>query len=315
MELKRKLCFTSFRHVSVAQDFDYYLVFRDITAVRQIDQALVYPWIHAIPQQAPGTKNNRLKFARGFLHYLVRLGLAPRNPALQIPYLQPKYRKPYIYGLKELQRILEEARKLKTRYPKRLVGWTMETMIFLIYACGLRISEAINLRICDVDFDEGTLALWETKFHKERLLPFSPAVSQALKVYLARRRELYPHPSATDRFFRSGRNNSCSAGTIEWQYQRILVRCCLTKPSGQNPRLHDLRHTFAVHRLYKWYQEGHDVLNKLPWLSTYMGHSLIECTQVYLTIAQDLLREGDRRFQAAFEPVTEKALARAFKTQ
>lgn len=315
MEFKRRLGFTSFGHVYLAQDFDHYLMFRDIVAVPQIDTGLIYAWIHVLSEQAPGTKNNRLKFARGFFHYLERLGLARENPTLQIPYLRPKYRKPYIYSLKELHEILEEARKLKSRYPKRLLGWTMETMIFLIYACGLRISEAVNLRICDVDFDEDALSLWKTKFNKERLLPFSPAVSRALKVYLARRQDLYPNPSPADRFFRSGRNNSCAAAGIEWQYRQILLRCGLAKPRGRNPRLHDLRHTFAVHRLYKWHQEGHDILNKLPWLSTYMGHTLVESTQVYLTIARDLLREGDRRFQAVFEPATEKSLSRAFKNQ
>ena len=315
LEFRRKLGFTSFGHTAAARDFDYYLVFRGLDAVRQIDEGLIYSWINIIPEQSAGTKNNKLKFARGFFHYLERFGLARENPTLRIRYLKPKYRKPYIYSLKELQQILQEAREVKSRYPKQLVGWTIETMIFLIYACGLRVSEATKLRICDVDFDEGTLALWETKFHKERLVPCSPAVGQALKVYLARRSELHPDPIPTDRLFRSRRNNSCAARTFEWQYRRILVRCGLAKSRGRAPRIHDLRHTFAVHRLYKWHQEGRDILNRLPWLSTYMGHGSVECTQVYLTIAQDLLREGDRRFQAVFEPANEKALVRAFKNQ
>jgi integrase len=313
LEFKRSLGFTSVSHYFPARDFDYYLVFRDIVSVNAIDEALIYNWVHAIPKQATGTKNNRLKFARGFFHYLERLGLARENPALRIPYLKPRYRKPYIYSLKELGEILAEARDLKRRYPRRLVGSTMETMLLLIYACGLRLREALNLRICDVDFEEGTLSLWKTKFHKERLVPFSPAVGRALKAYLARRQELYPGPSPDERFFRSGRNKSCTPGGVRWQFHEILRRCGLAKARSPSPRIHDLRHTFAVHRLYKWYQEGHHPLNKLPLLSTYMGHVCIESTQVYLSISRALLREGDRRFQAAFESTALKPLGRVFK--
>jgi integrase/recombinase XerD len=313
LEFKRVLGFTEKVYGFHARDFDHYLVFRDIAAVNRIDEAFVYNWIHAVPERATGTKNNRLKFARTFLHYLERLGLARDNPALRIPYLDPRYSKPYIYSVKELGEMLEEARKLKRQYPRRLMGWTMETMILLIYACGLRLSEALNLRICDVDFEEAALSLWKTKFHKERIVPFSPAVGKALKVYLARREELYPNPDPEECFFRTGAGRRCSASGVTWHFSRILRRCALANPGGRRPRIHDLRHTFAVHRLYKWYQEGHHPLNKLPLLSTYMGHTSIECTQVYLTIARDLLREGDRRFQAAFEPVTHKALTRAFR--
>ena len=98
---------------------------------------------------------------------------------------------------------------------------------------------------------------------------------------------------------------------VEEHFRRILVRCGLRKSTGRGPRLHDLRHTFATHRLYKWYQDGQDPLNRLPWLTTYMGHVNIEKTQVYLTVTQALLREGDRRFQERFEGLAEKAVSRA----
>ena len=103
-----------------------------------------------------------------------------------------------------------------------------------------------------------------------------------------------------------------SNGGIQKRFYLLLAHCGMTKSGRGGPRLHDLRHAFAVHRLYKWYQEGRDILNKLPLLSTYMGHVNIENTQVYLTITQALLREGDRRFQRGFEAVADKALKRAF---
>jgi len=322
LDFKRALGFTSFASPYTARDLDHYLVFRGVAAIHQLDESLLANWIHAVPV-SPGTKNNKLKFARGFCRYLLRLGLIPDNPAARIPYLRARRQKPYIFTLKELQQILDAARSLRRRYPSLLLGWALETMIFLLYACGLRLGEVLKLKLRDVDLEERILSLWNTKFHKERLVPFSPAVGQKLRAYLLRRQELYPNPLPGDPFFRHHRGRLRNRliepryrhGIIEEHFRDCLLRGGVIKVGGRGaPRVHDLRHTFAVHRLYKWYQEGQDVLNKLPLLSTYMGHSHIEHTQVYLTIAQPLLREGDRRFRGTFEPLAQKALGRALKS-
>ncbi|MFH0809102.1 MAG: tyrosine-type recombinase/integrase, partial [Pseudomonadota bacterium] len=290
LDFRQGLGYSSFANPHAARELDHYLTFRSVASVKELDECLVANWMHSLPRQAAATKNVKLCFARGFLNYLVRVGLVQDNPARRIPYLKQRTYTPYIYTLKELQQILEEARKNQRRYPHCLKGWTMETLVFLLYACGLRLGEALNLRIQDVDFEEGTLALWKTKFHKERLVPFSPAVKRRLRSYLARRNKFYPPAGPEAPFF-------CHAGgkynmtLIQTCFRRLLVRCGLAKPKGRGaPRLHDLRHAMAVHRLYKWYQEGHDILNKLPLLSTYLGHVSIEKTQVYLTITQALLR-------------------------
>ena len=310
LEFKQKLGYTSFYNLHAAKDFDGYLLFRSVTSVRQLDERLVANWMHSIPTQAAATKNAKLRFARGFLNYLVRLDLLPDNPAQRIHYLRQKVYKPYIYTLQEIHRILEAARGLQRRYPNRLTGWTMETFVLLAYACGLRLGEAIRLKIEDVDFEQGCLALWKTKFHKERLVPFSPAVGQKLQAYLARRDKARLPAGPRDPFF-AHPGGKYSKGGVQQRFHLLLALCGMTKSGRGGPRLHDLRHAFAVHRLYKWYQEGHDILNKLPLLSTYMGHVNIENTQVYLTITQALLREGDRRFQSSFEGVSDKALRRA----
>jgi integrase/recombinase XerD len=152
------------------------------------------------------------------------------------------------------------------------------------------------------------------KFHKERLVPFSVPIATKLKSYLAIRRRCFPTHNDQAPFFchKGGKYHSC---TIQMHFRCLLVRCGLAKPGpGRgSPRIHDLRHTFACHRLYKWYQEGHDLMNKLPLLSTCMGHVNIQATQVYLTITLAMLREGDRRFQAAFEGVAQKSLKRDLK--
>jgi transposase len=180
---------------------DHYLCFRDIVSIAGIDDALLANWIHALPG-SPGTKNNKLSFARELFRHLMRHGLAQDNPAMLIPVFKggPR-RKPYLYSLQEIHRIIEEAGKLKAQFPNRLLGWSLETMLLLIYACGLRLGEAIKLRMVDVDFEEKTLALWNTKFHKERIVPFSAEVGEKLSMYLALRNRRRPQDGRHAPFF------------------------------------------------------------------------------------------------------------------
>jgi integrase len=186
-------------------------------------------------------------------------------------------------------------------------------MILLYYACGLRLTEALNLKIKDVDFQENTLSLWNTKFGKERLLPLSAPIAQHLKRYLDLRLKRHPTADPSAPFFRLTHAKRPHRSVIQHHFRQLLVQCRLAKPRGRGPRLHDLRHTFAVHRLYKWYQEGHHPLNKLPLLTTYMGHLTTYSTQIYLSITNTLLREGNRRFQSAFEDVTKKSSRKALR--
>lgn len=312
LDFRRALGYTSFSNPHAAKELDGYLLFRAVTSVRGLDERLVANWMHSVSTQAAATKNAKLRFVRGFLDYLVRAGALPDNCARRIPYLRQKAYKPYIYTLQEIHRLLEAARGLQRRYPKRLTGSTMETLVLLVYACGLRLGEAVDLKIEDVDFEQGVLSLWNTKFHKQRLVPFSLAVGQKLRAYLAcANRARFPAGPREPFFAHPG--GKYSKHSIHDRFHLLLARAGLAKRKGRGgPRFHDLRHSFAVHRLYKWYQEGHDILNKLPLLSIYMGHVSIENTQVYLTITQALLREGDRRFQDGFEVVADKALKRAF---
>jgi len=311
LELRQNLGYTSFSNPYPARDFDRYVSFRNIYSVRELDEGLVVNWIYSVPC-APRTKNNKLRFARGFFRYLIRMGLAQDNPALRVHYLKARPYKPYIYTLHEIHQILEEAKKLEDADP--LLGPTLAAMVLLIYACGLRVSEALNLKIEDVDFEENKLSLWRTKFHKERVVPFSSMMAQELESYLALRQETYPAASRQEPFFYY-RARKCRYARVRQKFRTVLVRCGLaTSEHGRGvPRIHDFRHTFAIHRLYKWHQEGQNILNKLPLLATYMGHTHYKHTQVYLAVIQALLREGDRRFRSAFEDIAHKSLTRALR--
>lgn len=311
LEFRRKLGYTSFAEYAGyrAKVWDDYAVHRGIRRLQQIDERFLLDCIHARPHRVAATRNRLLQFARGFFNYLIRMGAMQTNPALRIRELKTQPYKPYIYPLKEIHQLIEQARRHQC--PKAttcLLGPTMATLILLLYACGLRLGEAMNLKIEDVDFEENTLSLWKTKFHKERLVPFSEPTARKLNIFLDLRRKKFPNARPQDPYFCHRGGQRYANHSIEMRFRELLAQCGLAKPKGRGaPRLHDLRHSFAVHRLYKWYQEGHDILNKLPLLSTYMGHVNIENTQVYLTVTQALLREGDRRFQEGFEEIVRKS--------
>ncbi len=295
------------------RDFDYYLVFHDIAKASQMDEALLVHWLHSKGSQTSRTKNRKLAIIRGLFRYLIRTGQIQNNPAGNIPYLKEKPYKPYIYTLEELGRILRQANQWQYRRADRFSAMVMETLIYLIYACGLRLGESLRLKIKDVDFNEKTLSLWKTKFHKERIIPFSEEAGVRLQKYLQARNQRYGPPKPEDYIFRHKRGHY-GGGTIETKFKKLLVACGFPNAKASNaPRLHDLRHTMATHRLYQWYQEGHDVLNKLPLLSTYLGHVNIESTQVYLTIIKALLREGNKRFRDRSEAIPRDFINAALK--
>ena len=146
-----------------------------------------------------------------------------------------------------------------------------------------------------------TLLIAQTKFHKSRLIPFGPKLGQRLRTYLGQRRGLFGTCYEDDPLFVAYRRKPMSYTTLMKIFRAALCSIGLTRDSGLPvPRLHDLRHSFAVHRLLQWYKEGGDVQNQLPVLATFMGHVNVVSTQVYLTITFELLHEANVRFHRHF---------------
>lgn len=291
----------------LCRSLDQYAFDRRLKNLHQIDTTFVSDWMHNHPWTCAGTKNTRLSLIRVFCRYLVRQGLMKNNSAMAIHRLRPMPAPPHIFTLKELGTLLKAADEWKERPTIHyFTGWTMNMLIRLLYGCGLRISEALNLKLKDIDFDENTLALWKTKFHKERLIPFSLSLRKHLQRYLEERLKRYPHLRGPHTHVFCHKGGGYKYISLEVHLQQLLKKTALKKLRG--PRFHHFRHSFAVHRLYKWYQEGCDILNKLPLLSTYMGHVSVEDTQVYLTVTRALLREGNKRFQGQMEPIPKAVL-------
>lgn len=213
------------------------------------------------------------------------------------------WRRPYIYSPEDIRRLLAIARTYPSpRAPSRPIN--LYTMLVLAYCAGLRIGEIARLTLGDVDMQAGTIAIRETKFFKSRILPLSPSAMEAMGEFLNDRREagVSCNPDA-GLFWHDQRNRYYSRATISDLLVAILRTAGLKPAKGKaGPRIHDLRHTFVVHRILEWYRQGVNPQEKLPYLATYLGHRDINSTLVYITVTQDLLHEANERFRAFASP-------------
>lgn len=170
---------------------------------------------------------------------------------------------------------------------------SLETLIGLLAATGLRPGEAAALEIGDVDLPAQVLVIRESKFGKSRQVPSHPSTATVLQRYAEKRDQTF-HNAGSTFFFLSDRGTALDLGTVRRWLCKVSMRCGLRKQTaghrcGRGPRLQDLRHTFATKRLVEWYQAGGNVALPMPKLSTYLGHSSVGCTYWYIEAVPELL--------------------------
>jgi integrase len=269
-----------------------------VRAPTDLSAEVMLAWAASRRDLLPSSWMTHLKAVSAFQDHLKALGAIPTNLCAFLRRRTPSNFRPYIFSLEELKRIFEPARTRNPEGDRALV-------YFVIYACGLRASEATHLRIRDFDGGQGTLFIEKGKFGKDRLLPLHRHVIDRVQSFQDECRvgappesPLFPqpngrpyHPRQLSVFFRV---HLVGLGLYRATREVQGLRCGST-------RLHSLRHSFAVHRLLRWYREGAEVQSKLPLLSTYLGHSNIQHTQLYLNATGLLLREGHTRFARHWE--------------
>jgi integrase/recombinase XerD len=204
---------------------------------------------------------------------------------------------PYVYSTPELGRLLEATATLRIGH-SRQVPAMYRTLLLLLYGSGMRIGEALRLTLQDVDLSEQVITVRDTKFFKTRLVPIGPKLTRELASHIERRCQ-FPMPGghAAPLFTtRDGRKWSYPR-VVTW-FQHVRRAAGISCPVGEPrpPRLHDIRHTTAVHRVIAWYHSGQDAQRLLPQLATYLGHSDIRSTQRYLQMSSDLLQAASQRF-------------------
>ena len=225
---------------------------------------------------------------RRFYQHGITRGIVARSP---VPTAVPRVTEtfvPHIYSDEELRRLLAGVDAHQARTRCTIAAPTFRALLLLLYGTGLRLGEALALRREEVDLRAGMILIREAKFYKSRQLPIGPQLTRVLGAYVDAGQ---PDPRTTlTAFFLTRQGRSLPHQTVRWNF--VAVR----KWAGVSGRLHDLRHTFAVHRLLAWYREGADVQRCLPHLSTYLGHARIACTQRYLTMIPELLDQASHRF-------------------
>lgn len=240
---------------------------------------------------------------RSFYRFALSRSFAATSPLPVTPPRFPPPLTPYIYSVEELTRLLAATATLQdARCPVRAL--TFRTLLLLLYGTGMRIGEALALTVHDVDVEESLVTVRDTKFFKTRLVPTGPRLTHALTAYSARRRQLPLPAGDASAFFATRTGHRVCYDDANRLFGRVRRGAGIRREPGARyqPRLHDLRHTAAVHRLIAWYQAGADVQGLLPHLATYLGHVDIASTQRYLSITPALLHEASQRFEQYARP-------------
>ena len=261
-----------------------------------LDAALAWA---QLPEAAPGSnlRAKRMTVARGFARHMA--GVDPRTqvPPLGLISYRKQWRPPFIYQRADVEMLMTHAVQV-IRDPLRAASY--HTLIGLLAATGMRVGEALRLHRGDIDWDDGVITVLASKFGKSRELPLTASTLQALARYAEHRDHAQPRPSAST-FFVSTAGTAVRYPHFGAQFRRLVDVTGVGATSPARPRIHDLRHSFAVHTLIAWYRAGHDVNAMLPRLSIYLGHRDPVSTYWYLSAAPDLLALAAARLQAVQE--------------
>ena len=296
------------RYITMRRGFGYkfkceaYLLARFVAHMERqgatiITSKLALDW--ATKEAGPSTWPSRLSAVRGFARHL-----SSTEPRTQIPpwgILPPRQRRtPYLYTDQEIGNLLDAM--LAVHSAKGLHRWTFYCVFGLLAVTGLRVGEALRLKRDDVDLDAGVLTIRDSKFGKSRAVPIHSTTVSVLTDY-ARRRDAQCLAPTSPTFFIGEQGRRLNYEAI------YLVFCTVSREIGlrhpgdayRGPRIHDLRHSYAVATLLRWYRAGEDVEQRLPVLSTYLGHSHTSCTYWYLSACPELMEHAARRLEARWE--------------
>lgn len=283
---------------------DRFLVKEGVIALEAVSSATIDRFLTSRSRPNPRSFNHLLGVVRSLFNWMVQQERIASSP------VETKHRRktstlnPFIFDDLQIGRLLQLAAALPDSRNVLLRGPIYHTVFALLCGLGLRVGEVSRLCVADYDQDRNLLNIRNTKFAKSRLVPFGPKLDGILKQYLSlaeRGRGLLKPDAPLFSFFGGRPINRHSIGRV---FHELLPALNLDVPNGsRSPRPHDLRHTFAVGTLLKWYRKGIDPSKRLLHLSTFLGHVHPDSTAVYLTITDDLFREAGDRFERFAAPV------------
>ena len=260
---------------------------------------LALEWAQLPRHSQPSHWAQRLCYVRGFARHHMASDPDTEVPPPGLLPFRPARARPHLYSLDEIDCLLEQALRLPPASGLR--RWTYHALLGLLSVTGLRVGEALRLRCDDVDLDAGVLTVWGTKFGKSRLVPIHASTRDVLASYRARRARHLRGREAIY-FFVTRTGHQLDGGDVRRTFYRLSRAVGLRAPNDSHgPRLHDLRHRFAVETLMAWYRSEQDVERRLPVLSTYLGHVHVNDTYWYLSAHPQLMTLAMARLQRRWE--------------
>ncbi len=276
--------------------------YADSVGAQRIASRLFLDWRHCYPETKDTTWSSRLCHVRGFAKWC-RLG----DPAVEVPpsdliRVRARRPKPYIYSRQEISAMLDEAGRLPS--PGGLRAATCQTLFGLLAVTGLRLGEALALDDGDVDLDEGVLTIGQSKNGSWRFVPVARSTCERLAACRQRRRRLFGTGGGA--FFLNEKGKRPVHNSVQADFARIGKRIGLRDAdgdtrNGHGPRIHDLRHSYSVSTMIRWYREGLDVNREITRLTTVLGHRTPASTYWHVEAVPELMELACRRAEANME--------------
>jgi integrase/recombinase XerD len=280
-----------------------FVTFMERHRASHITRALALSWAQQPLNVQPSHWARRLSFVRGFAHYYSAIDPRTQIPAQGLLPFQPKRARPYLYSDAEIRSLLRAALNMPCCYERgKLRPWVYYCLFGLLSVSGLRLGEARNLEIRDVDLQAAVLTIRGAKFGKARLVPLHASTCEVLADYIGRRKRHWAQRPVSSYLFVSSWGNRLDTGDIHRTFYALSRQIGLRGSSDSHgPRLHDFRHRFATGTLVHWYRSNQDPERKLPLLSAFLGHVHVADTQWYLSGTPELMREAMRRLEHRWE--------------
>lgn len=258
-----------------------------------LTRELAMDWTAPREGEAPKSRQHRVSLLNQFGKYLEMTG----HKVCKLP--SQRWGRssftPYIFTHEEIERIFLAADSIRPIAQARNLHKELPVLFRLLYSCGLRVSEAVGLRCRDVDLEKGILTIREAKNGRDRLIPLSESLLKLLRSY---RKDTACWLQEDDFFFPAPDRTILSPNTVYQRFRKILWAAGIPySGKGNGPRLHDVRHTFAVHTLQKWVECGEDLTAMLPVLSVFMGHKSLQATSRYLRLTAEVYPDVVRQVE------------------
>lgn len=292
LDLRRSLGFIYEDAELYLYGFDRYIK-KYFPKAKTVTRDMIVSYLETTSHLSSATRNGRVTILRQFLRFLFQYNT---NTYIPEKSLVPSCRtelKPHIYSKEEVLRIMEAAKKFST--PASLRPHTYVTIIGLLWVTGLRIGEVVQLNDEDADTERRILHIKQTKFNKSRIVPISSSTANAMELYRAKRNSFCSTCSRGSPFFVNMWKKRLLTSNIQHTYHDLMANLDMRTLQGGYPRLHDYRHTFATRWLADIYRSGKDPNAYLPIVATYLGHTNISSTQVYLHMSIDLLSNAGEK--------------------